>query len=123
MVGRVPEDLESGVDDVASERGVLRYRISGFVAGAMFALGVLGAVAVSHGGGVSGLRAAAALGRGRDEGWLVPKPEEKEMSAKQAMPAYLGDAPRGRSIVNKEGGLPVGSHASLTSLGNNLSST
>lgn len=95
-----------------------RTRAAGFAAGVVFALGVLGVVAATtSGGGVLGgaaarLGAARRGGGGGDDGWLVPRADVPGAGAgaggRQAMPAYLGDAPQGRSIVNKEGGLPVG---------------
>ena len=62
--------------------------------------------------GVATAALGGSRGGGGGDGWLVPRAED---SNKQAMPAYLGDAPQGRSIVNKEGGLPVRrKHTTLT---------
>lgn len=131
LVGKMAGDVEAYSEAGAAgavqehvgddEAKRFRTRVAGFAAGVVFALCVLGAVAANQGGGVTGGVAAALggtrRGGGGDAGWLVPRADTSSES-KRDMPAYLGDTLQGRKIVNKEGGLPVGSshshHAPLT---------
>jgi len=113
--GGVGADVEGGAGGAGgeAEHGRVRSRVAGFATGVVVALALLGVASTTGYGG--GLRAnlGSGQGAGGDGGWLGDGPGKAAHSSK--MPAYLGDSPtKGRSIVNKEGGLPVGRAAGTT---------
>ena len=80
-----------------AEGGHARMRVAGFTAGAVVALTLLG-LAASVGGG-------AGVGARLGAGWL--QEDSKDLKhPKLVLPAY--GATQQRSVVNKEGGIPVG---------------